>query len=204
MENAPRKQIGDINNDLIRQICVDYIVHELPSEQLCTKYQITRLALYHITARMSLPKRREKYRRLVLDKAIRKFSHKQSVLLTKSLQIILKHVEAVECIQKESENGFLSEKTLNGVMKAFEIMTKEQRLDKGESTENLGVKVTVVMDQSVPIIGEFKQMPPTPQPEAPKQTLAEVSASIPVVDDNGKKIELPPEVDVDDVIGALD
>lgn len=146
--------LGDLTPEIVRSICIDFIVNERSSVEIQRKFNISESAFYAIRDRLDLIKRRDKYRTKVLDKALSKLANKQSVMLVKAVKILSKHMEKIDGFQKISGDMPLPSKLVQDVMNIYSIFQKEKRLDEDKPTDNLGVNVKVQFDDSIPILGE--------------------------------------------------
>lgn len=176
-----------LNAEMMKDFAIDYIVNEVPMNQLCQKYNITYHTYYQLCDFLKVKQKREEYRRKLLDKALAKLADKQSTILVKSVQILMRQLEHIEKVQNfmaelpEDENKRLESKLakllpselVNDVMKIFMLMVKENRLNNGQATDTVVTKVIVEMAPSNNSAGAVFQKPTidvTPQ-QAPQKAV---------------------------------
>lgn len=173
---------GELPKGALRKITYDYIVHDMGRGEITVKYNISDYSYHVIVRRCDLVKKREQYRKMVLQKSLEKLADKQSQAICDSVEVMLSHVGSVKEIQR---SGILPSEIINDVMKIYTVMTKEKRLDEDRPTSNLGITVKVIMPE-MPHLGQKKPTidvtqpkpaePPKPdtQPsaEAPKQEVS--------------------------------
>lgn len=151
--------VKKLTRETIRNIALDYIVHELSRSQICQKYNVTFNAWTAIYSRMALADKRDEYRKTVMKKAMERLSDVQASAIAKSVKILSKHLDKVDRLNQVE---MLDSETVNDVLKVFAHFAKEKRLDEEKPTDNLGITVKVVMPDSMPVIGHtvFPQQPP--------------------------------------------
>jgi hypothetical protein len=189
MDSGGRLALGDLNQDTIRKICIDFIVNEIPPKDIQLKYNITEGCFYHIRDRMKLVAKREKYRRVSLDKALNKLSTQRSKTIVKAMDLMLSHIEGVSRMQSISDTKVLPKDVTDGIIKIFDMLNKDKRLDDDKPTDNVGIRVKVEMP-SIPVIGEQMVQSEVVQPPIEGQQ-------------QKKTIETDVKVD-DSVVGVLD
>jgi hypothetical protein len=155
MDKTGKRAVGDLQSEILQQIAVDYIVNDMACKDAVAKYNITPGAYYEIRDRMGLIKKREDYRKKILDKAIDKLANKKSKILVDAVDVLLKHVEGVKNLQ-QNEMPVLPTSIVNDIIKIAALISNEKRLDEGKATENIGVKVIVEMPD-IMVVGYTKK-----------------------------------------------
>lgn len=147
----------------------------MSAENLGTKYQLTRQAVYNICSRDKWKQKKKK----LLELEFTKFKEERKLQIKKLATILISDVDLIAKLQTQNPNQRLDKDTFMAVHKFYETLTKEVNLDDGKPTEiNHGTQVhrhEVVLPQGVkgwgviPPISEVKHIELKPEDVEKKQ-----------------------------------
>lgn len=182
-ETPKSKSQQPIDTETMKQFTLDYVVNEIPFGALCEKYHLTDGMCVRLIDFLKLKKKKEEYRQKVLEKALAKIVNKRSLVLVKSVNILLKQLDHIERVQDymsslpEDENKHLESKLskllptdiVGDVMKIFMLMVKDGGIKGGEGSDsNVVAKVIVEMAPS-PHGAIFQKPSPPPIDVTPEK-----------------------------------
>lgn len=179
----------EINSDILKEIAVDFIVHEMKQADICKKHNISSRALRHIVDAGKFVKKREAYKKKVLDKALEKCSNQQANIIYKATSLLDKHVNDLynaSCRQKKRE---LTSAEVRDILGILAVVSKEHRLDNDEPTEKIVKKVQVEFPAGFQPITQRRDVIVEAEVVQPKEV------------EEPKEEEIKVEVD-DDIIGS--
>lgn len=151
-----------VSTDQLREIGIDYIVHEMTRDQICEKYHLSRMGWGRICERMNLVERRLNYRKKLLDQALEKIAGKKNEIFVKAIEVMLcqinsisewQRLQAAAPIDPNDKNGkidhamrkILKSDYINDVMKMVVLMANDAKTGGVGAEAGKITKVTVEM-----------------------------------------------------------
>lgn len=177
----------ECNRRMIEQIALDFVVNELPKREITKKYRVSDAIYSEIVRRMQLVRKRDTYRKNVLDKSLDRCATHQSKIIYKATDILNRHVEKLSQRQREQKNEILSSSEIRDVMGILAIISKEHRLDSDQATERIIERVQVMFPDGF-----------QPITQTPRDIIAEAEVVEP------KQIEEPVEECTDEMVVEVD
>lgn len=164
-----RGLISEMGKDVLKNICVDYIVNELSRQEIADKYNITPGLCGAIVLKMDLVNRREKYRERVIEKALEKCSKYQAKIIADVTQMFAKHIDHMELARRIQDKKMLTHNQVKELVAIFSLIAKERRLDNDEPTSHVAATVKVELPEGMPVISKDQTIDVTPKKEEPKK-----------------------------------
>lgn len=156
---AQYKTLGEISRRALEEISLDFIVNELPRREIVNKYHLSDDMLTAIVKQLELHKKRDAYRKKVLDKSLERCSTLQSKIIYKATDMLATHIDDLSKIKKKKPDVPLSSGEIRDVMAIFALISKENKLSNDQATERIVSKVKVEFsDTFVPINAEYKEI----------------------------------------------
>ena len=147
---------GQIPKKILRKIITEYVALETPNKDICTKYHISKHVLDEIVKRLELLRKRDEYRRTVVQKALDRLSDRQSRIIVDSVELMFNHLQSAK---RSQIYGTLDSETINDVMKIHALITKTKALAEGKATENMAITVQVELPHNMPVISDKVSFP---------------------------------------------
>jgi hypothetical protein len=135
---------NNISRSIVDSFCLDYIINEKSVPELSEKYNFSPVLCHEIVIRMQLVKKRDTYRKRVLDKALNRCATYQSKIIGRATEMLSKHIEALSVKQRQQTQQMLSSNEIKDVMGILQIISKEYRLDNNQPTDNVVKQVQVL------------------------------------------------------------
>lgn len=189
---------GKVYTEMIKSMMMDYVVNDMTQKQLCDKYKITPSTMTSIFHQHKFREKKASYQDKVLQKSLDKMATRQSSVLNKLTLILERQVNRLEKQQLEDPTKLISPERMKEILNAFNLISKEYRLDNGKPTDNNVTTIKVDMG-STPIISEnhivnadIVEVEPTPVQNLP--TPEEVKVVV----------ETQNETEDDPIFGSID
>lgn len=192
MEQAPKRG-QPLTTATLKAIALDFIVEEMPRGKVIEKYHLTEAMFALVVDHLDLNRKKEDYRRRLVDKALAKLAEKQSVAMSKAIKILLRQLDHIEKIQDYMASmpedptldpilqlhnklrKVLPSEIVNDVMKIFALVAKDNKLNPSniDLGDNKVAKVIVEM-ANVPAFGRgaIDVTPQPPNPQGPEEAKA--------------------------------
>lgn len=185
---------------IIKSMMVDYVVNDFTQTKLREKYNLTQKVMESIFQRHKFREKRLQYQEKVLQKSVDKLATRHSFILSRISNILWHQVERLEKNLRDDPDRLLDSSRMKEVLTAFALLSKEHRLDNGESTDNQTHVIKVEFGSAVPIISDNNM-----QHESKPDFVEAEAANVPTPEEVKVVVEEGASIDDDDeIFGSLD
>lgn len=154
IEKPCEESVKNFYTSLINKMVVDFIVNEFDSKKLSEKYNIDLYAVKKIIKDHKFEKRKSEYQEKLFAVVLSKTQKRQAATIANVTKIINTQVNRILKKQETEPDYMVSGNQMKDLIAVLAILSKEYRLDHGQSTDNQVHKVVVEMPNNVPIISE--------------------------------------------------
>jgi hypothetical protein len=202
MSNTHQDRDHKLYTEYIKKMLIDYVTNDFTPKQLSEKYKLTSQAVGTIIEKHKFREKRLQYQEKVLQKSVDKLATRHAFILSRITNILWKQVERLEKNMRDDPDRLLDSNRMKEVLTAFAILSKEHRLDTGQSTENQTHVVKVEFGSSVPIISDNHLQQEMDQPNIVEAQVVDKN----LIEEQTKDIEeKSADISDDDLIfGSLD
>lgn len=198
---SPKGGDAEIEIGFIKNIMIDYIIHDISATKICEKYNLSPASFFKIHERFKFKKRKFDYKKRVLDKAITSLSRKQNKILTTTVLVLQRQVERINLWQLNHPTEFVDSKRMQELLGVYSLLVKEYRLDNNKATDNQNININVSMP-NIPIITENnKDIVETESVNIEEKEIPEVES---IIEQPPQEIKIDIEEESDDLFEPID
>lgn len=178
IERPCEEKIKNFYSSLVNKMVVDFVVNDLDSKKLSEKYHIDVFSVKKIIRDHKFEKRKDEYQEKLFSIVLKKTQRRQAATIANVTKIINTQINRILKKQEAEPDYIVSGNQMKDLIAVLAILSKEYRLDHGQSTDNQVHKVVVEMPNNVPIISENHLKKDVVEVETVKEIIEEVKEEI--------------------------